>query len=126
MEIVNKLSYEKISKPDIESVEKEKQEFKLIDTITRTKGLRLFSFNSMTRKLTEVDIKYAETAVLKFEENKLKATDYSKAKVVIDPRNIFFEALNYKTASKRVDKYLTGKIKELSNLKRCNGTIKFF
>ena len=102
MEIVNKLSYEKINKPEIEAVEKEKQEFKLIDSITRTRGLRLFSYSPKTRKIKEIEIKQSETAILKFEENSLKATDYSKAKVVIDPRNIYFEALNLRSAKKEL------------------------
>jgi len=126
MEIVNKLSYERLNKPAIENTEREKQEFKLIDTISRTRGLGLFSFNPHTGKIIEIKTSVEKTVILEFVDGEMRPKDYSKERVVIDPRNIYFEALNINSAKKRVEKYLNGRVKELSNLKHYNGTITFF
>jgi len=118
------------SKPELEQVQKEKQEFKLIDKITRTKGLKLFAYNQSKDEVFEVilpkDIN--NTLYTKVEDGQL-VIDYDKTydKAVIDPRNIHFEALNLKNAIKRVGKWKSGKIKDLDNLRRnFNKTISFF
>jgi len=118
------------SKPELEQIQKEKQEFKLIDKITRTKGLKLFAYNQNKNEVFEIilpkDIN--NTLYTKVEDGQL-VIDYEKTydKAVIDPRNIHFEALNLNSAIKRVDKWKRGEIKDLDNLKRnFNKTISFF
>ena len=118
MEIFGKiLGKEKTSKAEIERVEKEKDEFKLIGKYIRTKGLMLFSYNSMKDELKIIKIDKTKDAVIKFEEGQMMKGELTEEECTVDSRNIHFEALNLKNANKRVKKYKDGKIKELCNLK---------
>lgn len=105
------------SKPEMELVEKEKQEYKLIGKFMRTKGLRLFSYNSKG-ELKELAINKKKEAILTFNhEGKLAADNLTHEEVMVDARDIHFEALNLKSAQKRLNNYKQGKIKELCNLR---------
>ena len=106
------------SKTDIEMVEQENDEYKLIARYVRTKGLMLFSYNPMKDELKVIKIDKKKDAVLKIEmDGKIGKGDLVSEECNVDSRNIHFEALNLKNAQKRLQKYKDGKIKELCNLK---------
>lgn len=114
-----------LSKPQMEQVEKEKQEYKIIGTYKRTKGLRLFAYNLLNETLREVSVKNSEDAIVKLTKEGVLINAHLEAK--IDSKDIHFEALNEKNAKKRVLKFKEGKIKDLCNLKKVNNkTIKFY
>lgn len=105
------------SKPEMEMVENEKDEFKLIGKYIRTKGLMLFSYNSMKDELRIVEISKKKDAKINIVDGRLTKGEQSEEECTVDSRNIHFEALNLKNAIKRVQKYKDGKIKELCNLR---------
>ena len=107
------------SKVGVEVVQKQKQEYKLIDTFMRTPGLLLFGYNDKTGDIYEVQEDDRDT--IYWEE----ALDLLHKKVAnIDPRDTFFEALNMKNAEKKVSDWKKGKKRDLSNLKK-RGKIEF-
>lgn len=105
---------------EIESVETQKQEYKLIGTFMRTRGLKLFGYNYIKDYVFEVEIKYSNTINLVNIDGVLKAVDFESEKCTVDAMCTYFESLNLKNANKRVIKYKQGQIKELSNLKKPN------
>lgn len=113
-----------VSKPEMEMVEDQKQEYKLLGKFQRTKGLSLFSYNSSNDKLSLVDVSFKNTVEIDLSLNyKSMATE----EATVDSREIHFEALNWKSAQRRVDKYNAGKIEDLCNLKEpSKGSINFF
>jgi len=119
MDILGKtFSEEKISKPEIERVQKEKDEYKLVGKYMRTKGLMLFAYNPMKDELKLIKVDKKKDAVLTFDVGgKGGVHDAVAEECNVDSRNIHFEALNMKSAQKRVQKYKDGKTKELYNLK---------
>jgi len=117
----------KTTKPEMEQVEREKQEYKLIGNYLRTKGLKLYAYSSLKDELTEVNIDRGDTLHLIPDENgKLCAVNVELEKATVDSRNIHFEALNWKNAQKRVRNYKQGKIKELCNLREPGEGINFW
>jgi len=120
MDILNNTLLEKAtSKPEMEMVEREKHEYKLVGTYLRRKGLRLFAYNSLKNELKEVAISTKDTINIISDENgQLTVIDTGYEEANVDTRNIHFEALNLKSAKKRLQKYKSGKIKELCNLDR--------
>jgi len=119
MEIFGKtLSKKGVDKPEMEMVENEKQEYKLVGQYLRTKGLKMFSYNSLKGEMKEILIKDKKEVTLVIGvEGKLTSDDLGYEECDVDSRNIHFEALNLKNAKKRVQKYKDGKIKELCNLR---------
>lgn len=106
------------SKTEIEMVEKQKQEYKLVGQYIRTKGLKLFSYNSIKDELKEVLIKDKNEITLTPDcHGNLNAKDLGLEECEVDDRNIHFEALKMDSAKKRVQKYKDGRIKELCNLR---------
>lgn len=119
MKIIADFTTPTITKPELEQVEKEKMEYKLIDTYLRTPGLKLWSYNSLKDELKQIIIAKKETLVLEPDEfGKLKATGNSNEETNVDGRNIHFEAVSHKSATNRIKKYKDGKIKELCNLRK--------
>lgn len=106
-----------ISKPEIEQVQKEKQEYKLISSFVRTKGLNLYGYDSYKDEIYLVEQDNVDTIHWN-EANEL----VNKYTASIDSRHTFFEALNMKSAINRVKKWKQGK-KELDNLKYSDGKI---
>ena len=125
--------FEPIKKPhfirqnEIEQVQKQKEEYFLLGTFLRTRGLLLYQFNPINKELIELSIKIEPTLILTPFDDKLVPKDASQKSCTVDSRNIYFEALNLWTANKRVAKYLKGEIPELCNLKKANKDgIKFY
>ena len=120
MSIINRiLGRESVSKSEIEQVQKEKEEYKLLSKYSRTKGLKLYSYNSMKDELVELKVEPKTTIKLvETSDGGWNKEDVSKEECTVDSRNIHFEALNQKNAEKRVKKYKnSGKLDKLCNLK---------
>lgn len=107
-----------VKKNDIEQVQQEKQEFKLLGTYLRTVGLNLYCYNPHKDIVEEVDVKSnSKTCVLVPIEHGYLIEDYDKQKIEVNPNWDYFEALNLKNAVKRVEKFKQGKIKSIWNLR---------
>jgi len=117
-----------IKKPEIETVQQEKKEFKHMQTFSRRRGHMLFEYNPISGKLIKCDIVYEKTITLALDDKnylrKKKKGEHQKA--YSSKGNIYFEALNMPSAIRRVDKYKKGFVKELFNLKQYKPTIKLF
>ena len=108
---------------DIEQVQQEKQEFKLLGTYYRTAGLNLYCYNPHKDKVEEVEVKSnSATCILIPLEKGYLIEDYEKPKIDVSPNWDYFEALNMKNAVKRVEKFKQGKIKSIWNLRIPNST----
>ena len=68
--------------------------------------------------LSEVDVIVNTNTEMVVVDGRLKPSDKATSHVIIDNKKIYFEALNMKNAQKRLDKFKSGKIKELFNLKK--------
>jgi len=93
------------SKPEVEHVEKQKQEYKLIGSFWRTKGLNLYSYSPFDGSLHKVDIKYSDTIHLEAIDGELVPVDKEMQKATVDTRFVYFEALRDESAIKRVCRY---------------------
>ena len=124
------LKPESTSKPEVEQVQKEKMEYHLLGTYLRTRGLTLYSYNPMKNEIEPVVISYSNTIHIIPEDGQLIAVDLEAEKTTVDSRFIYFEALNQKSAERRVKKWKNGQIKELFNLRDPNkeplGELKFW
>lgn len=119
MNIFNDKSDFKIARQnEIEQVQQEKQEFKLLGTYYRTPGLNLYCYNPHKNTVEEVEVKSnSSTCVLVPLENGYLIEDYEKPKIDVNPNWDYFEALNMKNAVKHVEKFKQGKIKSIWNLR---------
>ena len=105
-------------KADMEMVQQEKQEYKLLETYFRTAGLSLFCYNTQKQIIEMVEYSKSKCAkVISFTEKTVM--DLERESCTVDPRFEYFEALNIKSAERRVEKWKQGKIK-LSNLRVAN------
>ena len=127
MNILNdKLDSHLLSKTNTEKVQQEKQEYKLIDTYSRTPGLNLYCFDPFNLILSQIDTIVSGKAILVIKDGIPTVEDYVHKSIVIDPRFHYFEALNFISARKRVELWQSGK-KELSNFKKkSNNKIKLW
>lgn len=115
------------SKLEIEQVQLKKQEFYLLGTFLRTKGLNLFYYNPVNGEVKEAKIKYSDTLHVYKLPDKWITIDWESQKCIVDSCVIYFEVLNLRTAKERVKKYKDGMIKELANLRIPNPEgIKFY
>ena len=105
---------------EIQKLENEKQEYKIIGTFMRNRGLKLFSYNHFKNELLLVEETKDDEVNIVLENGKLKPKFTLHTEAAVNTNNTHFEALNLKTAKKRVDKFKQGKIKELCNLKTYN------
>lgn len=128
MKLIPNNKLDLLTKNKIETVQKKKVEYKLLGTFSRTKGLQLFSYSSISGKIKQLNIKYSkQVVVIPDGFGGLTYYDPERQKVNIDSKNIHFEALNYTNAVKRVKNFKEGKIKELFNLKpKTQKTIEFY
>lgn len=109
---------EKTSKPEIEQVEQQKQEYHLIASYLRTAGLKLYGYNHLEDKVFEVEIRYGNTINLVPVQGILIPIDYTAQECTVDSRFVYFECLNMLNAQKRVNKYKQGILKDLCNLRK--------
>lgn len=121
MNILNDKSDSNIARQnDIEQVQQEKQEFKLLGTYYRTAGLNLYCYNPKKQSVELVESKKSATCILVPLEYGFEVQDYQHNKIEVDPTWDYFEALNMKNAIKRVEKYKQGLIKSIWNLRLPN------
>lgn len=106
-------------KPEIEVVEKEKMEYTLLAKVIRRKGLKLFAYNFKEATLNEVILKENKVLIL---EQTGGTQKQSRFQANADTScNVYFEALNFKSAINRLKKFQEGKVKDLRNLRVYNG-----
>lgn len=108
----------KTNKPEIEQVEKKKQEYKLLDSFIHTPGLRLFGYNHIEDNIFELPVPHGKSIHLEFDKGIPRLTDYEAKKVTVDSRFEYFEVLNMENATRRVKNWKENKIKKLCNLRR--------
>lgn len=119
MEIISNQPKDNIRKNEIEMVQKEQLERTFIGTFLRTRGLQLFAYNYKADTLSMLKPEGKTIAVTDIDERGSLAVKQtgSKQECLLDVNAcIPFEALNIKTAQKRLDKYKSGKISRLGNL----------
>ena len=122
MNILNDtLQQDRIRKSEVELVQKKKHEYYLLGSFLRTKGLKIYGYNHIENIVFEIIIKYSNTIHLVPVDGKPTLHDFEAEKTFVDSKFQYFEALNYKSAKKRVEKYKTGLISELNNLRRPDG-----
>ena len=131
MELINKAPKVNPNEVTTELQQKQKQEYKMIGRYWINKSLKLFQYNPITQEILFVERESERdgkgTIYIVEVAGKLVAKDLDYEKAQVDPRMIFFEAMNINTAQKRVDKWKQGKVKELCNLREItDNKIKFW
>ena len=117
----NKSDVSLLGKNQIEQVQQQKQEFKLLGTYLRTAGLNLYCYNPHKNTVELVEVKNnCTTCIMVPLEKGYLIEPYEKPRIDVDPRWDYFEALNIKTAILRVDKFKCGRIKSIWNLRLPN------
>lgn len=120
MDLITTNTLPENSNNDIETVVDQKQEYKLVGKFRRTRGLKMFAWNAVADELYEVDIKINNTvSITPDPEGNLVTADDGTEEVNVNTSHTHFEALNMKTAMRRLAKYKLGLI-ELFNLKPYN------
>lgn len=122
-----------VSPAETEMIQLQKQEYHLVNTYLRTKGLLLFYLDPKDDAIYEAQIKYSNTIHV-FQTNEIRngknrwiAIDFEAQKCSVDARCIYFEALNFNSAMRRVQRWYMGCFKELCNLRTPSKEgIKFF
>lgn len=121
MDILNNSKGKETSKPETEQVQKEKQEYKMLDRFLIRRGQLLFSYNYMKDEIKEVKYRDKNEIHIKHnEKGELLPVDLGLEEAEVDSKNEHFWALNWKNAEKRVRNYKAGKIKKLGNLVKSN------
>lgn len=118
MDIIPEFKDNKVNKPEIEQVVKEKMEYSLLGTYNISKGFKLFAYSSLTGKVREVEIKRGEFIQCELTTEGWIWFDPENMQTTIDSKEIYFEAFNMVSAINRIDKLRKGKIKDLFNLKK--------
>lgn len=118
MNLIPELKPEKVNKPEIEQVVKEKMEYTLLGSYNINKGFSLFAYSSSTNKIRKVSLKKGKFIQCELTSIGWIWFDPENLNTTIDSKEIYFEALNMEKAIKRVDRFKKGKIKELMNLKK--------
>lgn len=127
MNIINENDQLKTNNPDIEQVQFQKQEYKLIGTYYMPRGVKLFSYNMLNDEVVEVNIKLSNTVYIMYRDGRVTWEDKDAKKTLADPILTYFTCLNMANAKRRVERFLSGEIKSLFNLKEVrNETIKFY
>lgn len=107
-----------LNKPEIERLQQEKQEYHLLGSFLRTRGMFLFGYNHLKDEVFKIELQKGETIEAKIIDGVLSIGETAAQKCTVDSRYTYFEAINLKNAIKRVEKYKNGKINELSNLRK--------
>jgi hypothetical protein len=111
-----------------ESSKEQREEDNLIGTFKRSKGLGLFAYDHMNGEVYQVEeIFKGDVWLLRDEKGVAYAKRIGHTETYINPKHTHFEALNLKTATNKVDRFVAGSVKDLMNLKRPdNKTINIF
>lgn len=122
-----------LGEQSIEQVTPQKQEYKLVGSYLRTKGLGLYCYNqfedtvSLVTETIPTKVRIIVVPVSPIED-RLDYEEYEHKRCEVDPRFYYFEALRLESAIARVDKWKNGKISILCNLKEYdpNAKISFY
>lgn len=91
---------------------------KLLASYLVTNGLTLYSYNHITEEIKSVEIKTGDHVVIYRKlDGTLSYYDPERMKCQVDAKDTHFEALNNKTATRRVERWKAGIVKELCNLR---------
>lgn len=126
MKIIHDSNHDSDSKNRIEQVQKDKQEYKLIDTYIRTRGLTLFAYDHLKDELHVVDVSRKDMIELVPIAGQLEAKEVADMEANIDTKHIHFEALNKRSALNRIKRWKAGKIDDLCNLREPSNDIKLW
>jgi len=110
----------KIDKAQLEQVEQKEHEYALIAQYVRTRGLTMYAYSNASKEISKVSVSHKDTVHLKPTSSGLMADIAATEICEVDSRDIHFEALNIKTALRRIKKYQLGLIKDLCNLRTPN------
>jgi len=113
---------DRMNRSQVEQVQKQKHEYKLAGSYLRRRGMLLFAYNSTTGEITEVKSANKPTLVLTTLQDSGETVEIAN----VDTRHTHFEAVNHRSATRRVEKYRAGIIKELGNLRAAGKTINFY
>ena len=116
MDLFKPVLKDTLSKDEIELLQEKKHEYRLLDSYSRTPGLKLYCFNPLDDSLHEVKIKYSDTLHCFLTNEGWKTVDFENQKSTIDSRFIYFEALNRRNALSKVLKFRNN-LGQLCNLK---------
>ena len=108
------------SRTDIEMVEQQKQEFKLLGTYLRTNGMNLYCYNPHKDSIELVEFKKSKNCILVIKDKDWNVEDYDKLFIQVDSTWDYFEKSNMKNAMLHVEKFKQGKINYIWNLKLPN------
>ena len=118
-----KVNRDVLSNDSIEQVTPEKQEYKLIGSYFRTKGLSLYCYNqfedTVTLVIETIPTQVRLIVISNGDKDTLGYEEFEHKRCEVDSRFYYFEALNITSAIKRVDKWKVGKC-SLCNLKESN------
>lgn len=122
MDFFNSIKQDSFSE-DLELIEQYRREFYLLGTFHKTSGLELFYYNLTTGQVSKADYDKCRVGVWTETDKGVTVVPMEHDKLIIHENCEYFEALNLANAQRRVDKWLSGKIKTLFNLKqpRCKG-----
>lgn len=87
------------TKPEVEIQAEKKQEYKFIGSIVLNKGMKLYSLNTETFEIKEVEIKRDKLV-------DISKKDVTKSTAQHDPRLVYIKAINFKNAKKKAEKML--------------------
>lgn len=124
MDIIPDLKTKCSERDEIESVQEKQDEYSIVGTAYRRRGTRLWSYDPKNDTLKEIvpeKTRYLQTVIV---DGILMPKDDAEIKAMIDTRCEIFEAINERTANTRVQKYKSGKLSTLNNLRTSEGKLK--
>lgn len=102
-ELLKEHEQNKVDKEIVASIQK-KKEHKLINQQRIVKGHILWKYNTLTKELSK-DVKYKKTDLVITDINNVDC-DAINIKVELEKDCIYFQALNYKNALKKLNKLI--------------------
>lgn len=117
MDVIPIFSRNHVDKPEQEQVQEQQTEYQMVGSYMRRRSLTLYAYHTLTGDVTEVDVLRSTTIHVEPIGGVLRAVDKEMGRCLVDPRNIYFESLNYANALRRVRRYKNGDIPNLCNLK---------
>jgi len=117
MEIINTTPALPVNKQEI--IAEKQKEYTLLGNFSRTRSMSLWSYCPKTGTVTQLKpVNHGLVTIVPDPDGKLKAKESGiTGHVNISSLDYVFEAVNKKSAEKRVCKFLSGKIATLNNFK---------
>lgn len=103
-------------------LKQQEKKHKILASYLLKKGLKLFSYNTMSGDLKQMEILTGDALHIKpLGGGKYGYFDPERLKCFIDSNDVHFQALNIGTAKDRVKRFKEGKLKNICNLTKANG-----